>query len=292
MSQTAKSGFRNEDWVVDQFNNHHTSLYGTAWLDAMEYPHPKKVCAQTTRRMGFFNKADVLVLVDDHVEWVSVKKFTASFNQLDKRWVDDFARLWKMPDSVISSLKMYCGEDGYGPADVSGLASHTRDARRFYMDELPYDKQEQVLAFLNKNKKRIIRNVMAGRGRAAARWMLVVEERRGNAAEVGHRVHGCGDTALLYRARLHNQKRQPKAGRDYHTAQGRRRRQEDGPRCSSSSFRRRSCSTWMPPARLRTPFQYYRLNAARIIQPCCGEEISKPHMANMRRCKPQQYAAP
>lgn len=179
MSQTAKSGFRNEDWVVDQFNNHHTSLYGTAWLDAMEYPHPKKVCAQTTRRMGFFNKADVLVLVDDHVEWVSVKKFTASFNQLDKRWVDDFARLWKMPDSVISSLKMYCGEDGYGPADVSGLASHTRDARRFYMDELPYDKQEQVLAFLNKNKKRIIRNVMAGRGRAAARWMLVVEERRG-----------------------------------------------------------------------------------------------------------------
>lgn len=179
MSQTAKSGFRNEDWVAAQFNGHHAAAYGAEWLKAMGHHNPKKVCAQTTRRMGFFNKADVLVLADDRVEWVSVKKFTASFNQLDKRWVDDFAKLWKMPAPVASSLKMYCGEEGYGPADVSELAPHTRDARRFYMDELPDDKQEQVLTFLNENKKRIIRDVMAGRGKAAARWMLVVEEREG-----------------------------------------------------------------------------------------------------------------
>ncbi len=58
------------------------------------------MCAQTTRNIGFFNKADVLVLVDNNVEWVSVKKFTASFNQIDKRRVDEFAKLWHMPDYI------------------------------------------------------------------------------------------------------------------------------------------------------------------------------------------------
>lgn len=64
----------------------------------MGYNRPGKVCAQATRKMGFFNKADVLSLVDDNVEWISTKKFTASFNQIDKRWVRTFAELWNMPD--------------------------------------------------------------------------------------------------------------------------------------------------------------------------------------------------
>ena len=81
MSQTALSGFRNEDWVVGQFNSHRGGSCGAGWLGAMGYRHFSRVCAQTTRRMGFFNKADVLVLVDDNVEWISVKKFIASFNQ-------------------------------------------------------------------------------------------------------------------------------------------------------------------------------------------------------------------
>ena len=177
MSQTALSGFRNEDWVVGQFNSHRSGSCGAGWLDAMGYRHFSRVCAQTTRRMGFFNKADVLVLVDDNVEWISVKKFIASFNQIDKRRVGVFAEIWKMPDAVTDSLRMYCGEEGYRPSDICESISSLRDPRRFFMDELPNGQKEQVVSFLNKKKKKIIRDVMAGRGRAAARWMLAVEER-------------------------------------------------------------------------------------------------------------------
>ena len=45
------------------------------------------------------------------------------------------------------------------------------------MDELSDRQREQVVSFLNKKKKKIVQDVMAGRGRGAARWMLAVEER-------------------------------------------------------------------------------------------------------------------
>ena len=88
-----------------------------------------------------------------------------------------FAEIWKMPDAVTDSLRMYCGEEGYRPSDICESISSLRDPRRFFMDELSNGQKEQVVSFLNKKKKKIIRDVMAGRGRAAARWMLAVEER-------------------------------------------------------------------------------------------------------------------
>ena len=177
MSHIALGGFRNEDWVAGQFNDV-DSPYGMEWLKFMGYGQPKKVCAQTTRKMGFFNKADVLVLVDGEVEWVSVKKFTAGFNQIDKQWVGKLAKQWKMPDEVSCSLRMYCGEEGHRPVDLLGPSLSTRDKRRFFMDELPAERQAAVISFLDKTKRRIIRDVMAGRGKGAARWILAVEERQ------------------------------------------------------------------------------------------------------------------
>lgn len=173
MSDIASSGFRNEDWVVGEFNNWSHSYWGSSWLRAMGYERPTKICAQTTRKMGFFNKADVLVLANDNVEWISVKKFVASFNQIDKHRVDSFAELWNMPDDVTETLRMYCGEKGHQPENDS---RNYRDSRRFMMNELDHIRQNAVLEFLNRNKKQIVRDVIAGRGKAAARWMLLIEE--------------------------------------------------------------------------------------------------------------------
>lgn len=47
------------------------------------------------------------------------------------------------------------------------------------MNELDLDRQEAMLKFLNKNKRKIITDVIAGRGKASARWMLLVEEKQG-----------------------------------------------------------------------------------------------------------------
>ena len=182
MAKAALSGFRNEDWVVSEFNNWKTSYWARQWLESMSY-NPNKIehlCAQTTRNMGFFNKADVLVLVESNVEWISVKKFTASFNQIDKRWTDTYARLWNIPNDVAEIIKRYCGEQGYRPRDLLAdeqLKSIT-DVRRFNMNELSQVQREQVLDFFNENQQKIVKDVVSGRGKAAAKWMLVVEEEK------------------------------------------------------------------------------------------------------------------
>ena len=36
-STTAKNGFENEDFVVNEFNNWETSVLSKAWLEAMNY---------------------------------------------------------------------------------------------------------------------------------------------------------------------------------------------------------------------------------------------------------------
>lgn len=176
MAKAALGGFRNEDWVVAEFSNWHRSHWAKSWLKTMGYDHAniEHLCAQTTRKMGYMNKADVLVLVEDQVEWVSVKKFTASFNQIDKRWVDKYAENWHMPQNIVDILKKYCGEEGYRPTD---LHDETADPRRYKMNELSAEERQKVSDFLAANQKKISRDVISGSGKASAKWMLIVEER-------------------------------------------------------------------------------------------------------------------
>ena len=179
MAATAKSGFENENWVVEQFNNYMCSYWAQGWLKTMNYNSDciDHLCAQTTRRMGFFNKADVLVLVEGNVEWISVKKFTANFNQIDKKWTEDYAEQWNMPKEVDKVFKRYCGEPQFRPRDLldETKLKHVRDKRRFWMHELSQVQREQVLDFLNNNRKKIVEEVVSGKGKASAKWMLLVE---------------------------------------------------------------------------------------------------------------------
>ena len=58
MAKAALGGFKNEDWVVSEFNNWKKSHWARRWLKSMGYDPDKieHLCAQTTRNMGFFNK--------------------------------------------------------------------------------------------------------------------------------------------------------------------------------------------------------------------------------------------
>ena len=184
MSETAKGGFRNEEWIASQFNDHKRSHWAEGWLKTMGYGLDSidHICSQTTRKMGFFNKADVLVLAENNVEWISVKKFTASFSQIDKKWTDAYAKLWNMPEDVKGIFKKYCGEKEHRPSDMLGETQlrQISDRRRFRMDELSGAQRERVLDFLDDNRRKIVRDVIAGSGKASAKWMLLVEERNGS----------------------------------------------------------------------------------------------------------------
>ena len=59
--------------MVGQFNNYRGGSYGAGWLAAMGYGNFSRGCTQTTRKVGFYNRAGVLVLVVGNAERISVK---------------------------------------------------------------------------------------------------------------------------------------------------------------------------------------------------------------------------
>lgn len=176
MSETAKSGFVTEEQVVDEFHNWSNSITAKEWLSVMGQYKIKTLEAKTTRSMGINSKADVLVKVNGgNPLGISIKKFTASFNQIDKRKVDNYQKMWKIPNDVVIILKKYCGQEGYRPMDKN-IISQVKDQRRYFLTELTPSEQKSVLNFFDKNKSAIIHDVLRGNTEPRADYMLVVKK--------------------------------------------------------------------------------------------------------------------
>ena len=102
------------------------------------------------------------------VENLQVKLVSNSrgFNQIDKRWVDKYAEMWNIPNEIILILKKYTGEEK--PSIKS-----PKDKRRMLANEFGEKEQNKILEWLNKNKALIVSDILKGRGKFAAEWMLV-----------------------------------------------------------------------------------------------------------------------
>lgn len=178
-SETAKSGFVNEDFVVNEFNKEKTSRYAKKWLAEMGYDITKisKVNAKTTRNLGLgVIKSDMIILVNKHKVGISIKKATANFNQIDKRWVDTYQKLLEIPQDVVIILKKYVGEEGFQPKDFPECKiEELKDRRRFYMNELPEREQKILFSYLECIKEKIFEMVFRGEGDNAPKWLLVVK---------------------------------------------------------------------------------------------------------------------
>ena len=96
------------------------------------------------------------------------------FNQIDKRWVEKYAQMWNMPSEIISILKRYTGED-------KPNIKNPRDKRRMYANEFSSKEQTLILNWLTQNKTMMVCDIMKGRGRFAAEWMLVAQKVAKNA---------------------------------------------------------------------------------------------------------------
>jgi hypothetical protein len=168
-SQTAKAGFQNEDEIRDKFNNWKTDADARAWLEAMNHPVDGVTGVSASKPHG--EKADVEVTVKtesgERVERISIKLVSSSngFNQVDKRWLAAYAKMWKMPPDVVEALKLFVGET---PPPKS-----SRDKRRMYLDELDGSTQRAVLDFFTAHKDEIVSDLLAGDGIHAADWMMV-----------------------------------------------------------------------------------------------------------------------
>jgi len=90
------------------------------------------------------------------------------FNQIDKREIDKYVEMWKIPKDIEEILRLFTGKTK--PKNTSGL----KDPRRMLLDEMPAKDQEKIINFFNKNKILIISDVLKGRDKFAADWMLVI----------------------------------------------------------------------------------------------------------------------
>jgi hypothetical protein len=179
-SQTAKDGFRNEDDIVQKFNNWKRDEDAQSWLVLMNYKLKEIEYVKAIKISGY--KTDVQVQVTIKlkkaidVENLQVKLVSnpKGFNQIDKRWVDKYAEMWNIPFQVVSILKRYTGEE-------KPSIKNPRDKRRMFANEFSQTEQNLILGWLNKNQSLIVSNILKGQGKFASEWMLVAQKVEKNA---------------------------------------------------------------------------------------------------------------
>jgi R.HinP1I restriction endonuclease len=174
-SQTAKAGFQNEDAIRLKFDNWRNDAEAQQWLVAMNYSLQDVLEVNASKPHG--EKADVEVLVTtkngQRTEGISIKLVSNpdGYNQIDKRWLKTYARMWNMPEDVHQALRLFVGEEK--PTAIG------RDSRRMFLNELDTQSQKIVLDFFIQHREEIVADLFAGSGKHAAGWMLVTIKESG-----------------------------------------------------------------------------------------------------------------
>jgi len=75
--------------------------------------------------------------------------------------------MWEIPANILKILKHFTGEE-------APYIENPRDERRMFADELSPKDQKDILEFLQNNKTLIVSDILKGRGKFAAEWMLVI----------------------------------------------------------------------------------------------------------------------
>jgi hypothetical protein len=172
-SQIAKDGFKNEDEVVKKFNNWQTDSESQQWLETMDYDLKEIEFVEAFKLSGYKTDVQVQVIIKlknlIDVENLQVKLVSnpKGFNQIDKRWIDKYVEMWSIPLEIVDILKRYTGEN-------KPTIPSPKDKRRMFANEFTEDEQTLALKWLHNNKTLIINDILKGRGKFAAEWILVI----------------------------------------------------------------------------------------------------------------------
>jgi len=174
-SETAKGGFRNENEVIEKFNNWEEDEVAQDWLIAMNY-EIKEIEFVKAVKIGGNYKTDVQIQVNIKLkeaidcENLSVKLVSnpQGFNQIDKREIDKYVKMWNIPKDIETILRLFTGKNE--PKNKNKL----KDSRRMLLTEMSQGDQDKILSFFNRNKILIVSDILKGRNKFAADWMLVI----------------------------------------------------------------------------------------------------------------------
>lgn len=173
-SKIAKNGFRNEDDIINKFNEWNTDKEAKYWLKIMNYDLSEIEYVKAVKLRGFKTDIQVQITVKlkNSIDCQNIQVKLVSningFNQIDKRWVDKYTEMWNIPSNIVSILKRYTGE--ILPYTV------TRDDRRMFADEFTIQEKNNIMEWLNENKILIVSDILKGRGEFAAEWILVAQK--------------------------------------------------------------------------------------------------------------------
>ena len=168
-SNTAKNGFKNEDEIAAKFNNWKTDEEAKFWLGFMGSKLADIESVTASKPHG--EKADIQARIrtksGEKVEGISIKlvSTTNGFNQIDKRWLSHYVKMWKIPADVEAALKLFVGE--VKPNKPS------RDAERMFINEFDAETQKKIVDFFTANKAEIVSDLFKGDGQFSAGWLMV-----------------------------------------------------------------------------------------------------------------------
>jgi len=175
-SNTAKAGFRNEQDVVDHFNNWKNDPLAKEWLITMGYNLDKIEfikAAKINKRFKTDVQIQVQIIIKQKEEidcqnlQVKLVSNPHGFNQIDKRWVKNYAELWNIDPATTQLLKHFTGE-------LPPYVKNPRDPRRMFADEFSDKDRNILLEFFKKNKSIIVTDILKGQGEFSADWMLII----------------------------------------------------------------------------------------------------------------------
>jgi len=138
----------------------------------MGYPVKEIEKVEAMKLHGY--KTDVQVQITIYLkkaiaaENLSVKLVSnpQGFNQIDKRWVDKYVEMWEIPADITKILKTFTGES-------SPTKSGLKDKRRMFLNEMREGDQKKIIDYFTKNKILVVSDILKGRGKFSAGWMLV-----------------------------------------------------------------------------------------------------------------------
>jgi hypothetical protein len=77
--------------------------------------------------------------------------------------------MWQIPLNISILLKQYTGE-------ILPRIEKPRDDRRTFADEFSIKEQKLLLKWLNDHKSLLVSDILKGRGKFSAEWMLVAQK--------------------------------------------------------------------------------------------------------------------
>jgi len=115
-SLTAKNGFRNERDIKRKFEAWENDLEAQQWLIIMGYKLEDIEFVKAIVISG--QKADINLqimiklrqAIDIENLQVKLVSNATGFNQIDKRWIESYVKLWNIPSEVAVLLKHFTGE--------------------------------------------------------------------------------------------------------------------------------------------------------------------------------------